>query len=138
MISLAHKDEFRTLINDIKVIVKKARYNAVYSVNAEMLKAYYGIGRRIVEEEQKGDKRAAYGERLIDTISSALMKEFGKGFNATGLRRMRRFYLTYPKWATVSPKLAWSHYVELIKIEDETKRKYFERYATAENLRSGT
>lgn len=134
MRSLARKDGFRALIHDIKVLVKKARYNAVYSVNAEMLKAYYEIGRRIVEEEQKGDKRAAYGERLIDTISIALMKEFGKGFDVTNLRRMRRFYLLYQKWDTVSPKLAWSHYAELIKIEDETKRQYFEKYAIAENL----
>lgn len=131
---LTSKNELKSLIHDLKALVKKARYNAVYAINAEMLKAYHEIGRRIVEEEQKGSKRAAYGENLIDTISSALMKEFGKGFNATGLRRMRRFYMAYPKWATVSLKLAWSHYVELIKIEDETKRKYFERYATAENL----
>ncbi|MBS3141103.1 hypothetical protein J4405_03090 [Candidatus Woesearchaeota archaeon] len=55
------------------------------------------------------------------------MSEFNKGFDVTNLRRMRRFYQMYIKWETVSPKLTWSHYSELIKIEDETKRKYFEK-----------
>lgn len=131
---LKSKNELKTLIHDIKSLIRKARYNAVYAVNAEMLKAYYEIGRRIVEEEQKGSNRAEYGERLIDTISLELMKEFNKGFDVTNLRRMRRFYLIYQKWETVSPKLTWSHYSELIKIEEETKRRYFEKYAITENL----
>ena len=62
------------------------------------------------------------------------MEEFKNGFDVTNLRRMRRFYLIYQKWETVSPKLTWSHYSELIKIEEETKRRYFEKYAISENL----
>ncbi len=99
-----------------------------------MLKAYFEIGRKIVEEEQKGEKRAGYGEKLIDTLSKELTNEFKRGFDVTNLRRMRRFYSIYQKRETLSPKLAWSHYSELIKIEDEAKRNYFENYATAENL----
>lgn len=75
-----------------------------------------------------------YGEKLIDTLSRELMKEFKKGFDVTNLRRMRRFYMIYQKWETVSPKLTWSHYSELIKIEEEIKRRYFEKYAISENL----
>ena len=86
---------FRTLIEEIKLLVKKARYNAVYAVNAEMLKAYYEIGKRIVEEEQKGSKRAEYGERLIERVSSELIKELGRGFSTTALKNMRIFYLIY-------------------------------------------
>ncbi|ODS35704.1 MAG: hypothetical protein A7316_10585, partial [Candidatus Altiarchaeales archaeon WOR_SM1_86-2] len=63
-----------------------------------------------------------------------LNKEFRRGFDASNLRRMRRFYLIYQKWETVSPKLTWSHYCELIKIDDESKRNYFLKYAIAENL----
>jgi len=121
-------------IQEIKQIIRKARYNAVYAVNTEMLKAYYEIGRKIVEEEQKGQEKAEYGENLIDNISHELMSEFGKGFNATDLRKMRRFYHIYPKWGTVSPKLTWSHYCELIKIDEVLKRAYFQKYAEQENL----
>ena len=78
--------------------------------------------KKIVEEEQKGEKRAGYGKNLIENLSNELMKEFKKGFDVTNLRRMRRFYLIYLKWETVSPKLTWSHYSELIKIEDELGR----------------
>src|SRR3989344_7423516 len=104
------------------------------AVNAEMLKAYFEVGRKIVEEEQKGKSRAGYGEKLLSRISIALFKEFRRGFDASNLLRMRRFYLTYRKWETVSPKLTWSHYSELIKIEEEIKRKYFQKYAEQENL----
>src|SRR3989344_2408343 len=128
------KQPFFYLIQNIKDVIKKARYNAFNAVNTEMLKAYFEIGRKIVEEEQKGEKRAEYGEKLIDILSQELMIEFNKGFDVTNLRRMRRFYQMYTKWETVSPKLTWSHYSELIKIEDETKRKYFEKYAVSENL----
>lgn len=121
-------------INEIKNLVKKARYNAVYAVNKEMIIAYYEIGKRIVEEEQKGEKRAEYGTKLIKLISLELTKEFGKGFDTSMLRRMRQLFLTYKNCATLSHKLSWSHYIELIKIDDETKRKYFENYAIAENL----
>jgi predicted nuclease of restriction endonuclease-like (RecB) superfamily len=122
------------LINELKNLIKKARYNAVYAINKEMILAYYEIGKRIVEEEQKGKKRAEYGKNLLEIISNELTKEFGKGFNSSNLRRIRQFFLVYKNCATLSHKLSWSHYVELIKIEDENKREYFENYAITENL----
>lgn len=130
---------FRGIITDIKQIIHKARYSAFRVVNKEMLKAYYEIGRKIVEEEQKGKKRAKYGEKLIETVSSELIKEFGKGFSTTVLKNMRMFYLIYKDQIGQSVtdefnKLSWTHYCELIKIDDITKRRYFERYSIAENL----
>lgn len=122
------------LVRNISDIIKSTRYNAFRLVNTEMLKAYFSIGKLIIEEEQNGNKRANYGEKLIDSISLELTKEFNKGFDVSNIRRIRRFYLTYQKWETVSPKLTWSHYSELIKIKDATKRKYFEEYAITENL----
>lgn len=123
-----------TLLNEIKGIIRKARYNSLYAINKEMLKAYFEIGRKIVEEEQHGERRAKYGYKLLELLSKELMKEFRRGFDTSNLRRMRRFYLTYKKWETVSPKLSWSHYCELIKIKDITKRLYFERYSIQEGL----
>src|SRR3989338_387406 len=126
--------DYSSILKDIKNIIAKARYNAFTAINTEMLKAYFEIGRKIVEEEQKGRKRAGYGQNLLDIISKELILEFGRGFDSSNLRRMRRFYQAYQKWETVSPKLAWSHYCELIKIGDITKRTYFQRYAEQENL----
>lgn len=124
----------KDLLDDLRNIIRTARQTTITVVNTQMLKAYYGIGKRIVEEEQKGKRRAKYGTDLIENISRELIKEFGRGFNASNLRRMRRFYFLYKKWSTVSPKLTWSHYCELIKIEDTAKRKYFQKYAEQEAL----
>ncbi|MBI2176021.1 DUF1016 domain-containing protein [Candidatus Woesearchaeota archaeon] len=125
---------YSALLADLKEIVRKARYSSYVAINVELLKAYFEIGKKIVEEEQKGESRAGYGEKLLETISYELIKEFGKGFDASNLRRMRRFYLVYQKWETVSPKLGWSHYCEMLKIEDRRKRAYFENYALNESL----
>jgi predicted nuclease of restriction endonuclease-like (RecB) superfamily len=132
------KDDLAGLINELKQIVAKAKYSAIVAVNSEMLKAYYEIGRRIVEQEQKGKSRAKYGEKLINMISKELTREFGKGYSVSSLKNKRLFYLVYKdkKSQTVSGQfdLSWSHYCELIKIDDESKRKYFEKYAVLENL----
>ncbi len=128
-------NDYSSILKDIKNIIAKARYNTFTAINTEMLKAYFEIGRKIVEEEQKGGKRAGYGERLLELISEELTEEFGRGFDSSNLRRMRRFYQIYQKWGTVSPKLAWSHYCELIKIDEKIKREYFQRYTEQENLR---
>ena len=133
------KHGFSTIIKEIKSIINKARYNAFNAINTEMLKAYYEIGRRIVEEEQKGEKRAGYGENLIENLSTELIKGFGKGFSVTALKNMRIFYTVYKDKIGQSVtdeffKISWTHYCELIKIEEEIKRRYFERYVITENL----
>ena len=133
------KSGFSVMIRDIKSIIHKARYNAFNAVNAEMLRAYHEIGRKIVEEEQKGEKRAGYGKQLIDSLSRELIKEFGKGFSATALKNMRIFYKIYTGKIGQSVtdefyRLSWTHYCELIKIDEPLKRRYFEKYAITENL----
>ena len=110
-------EEIRDLINNSR--------NRVYSVvNTEMLNLYWNIG-KIIMEIQQGNERASYGDAVLQKLSEKLTNEFGKGFSARNLRTMRRFYLMYPIWKTVSAKLSWSHYLELIKIDEENKRKYF-------------
>lgn len=134
MTGMSNLCNYSMLLGDLKEIVRKARHNSYVAVNTEMLRAYFDIGRKIVEEEQKGETRAGYGEKLLEKVSNELFNEFGRGFDASNLRRMRRFYLVYQKWETVSPKLSWSHYCEFLKIEDRFKRTYFENYALNENL----
>jgi len=73
------KTEFGALLSEIRNILVKARQNAFAAVNTEMLRAYFEIGRKIVEEEQKGQKRAEYGQNLLEILSKELTNEFGKG-----------------------------------------------------------
>lgn len=83
-------------IQDIKEILAQARQKAYTAINVSMIEAYWQIGRRIVEQEQQGEKRAAYGEQVLKELSQALTTEFGKGFSYANLRNFRQFYLTYP------------------------------------------
>ena len=76
-------------------------------------------------EIQDGNERASYGEAMLDNLSEKLTAEFGKGFSSRNLRTMRKFYLMYPIWQTVSSELSWSHYLEIIKIDDEAKRNFY-------------
>ena len=73
---------------------------------------------RAIIEIQQGDERANYGDAVLDKLSQKLTNEFGKGFSSRNLRIMGKFYLMYPIWKTVSAKLSWSLYLELIKIEE--------------------
>ena len=117
-------NEVNNVFDDIKQLIINSR-NKVYStVNTEMLKLYWNIGKAIMEIQQ-GDERASYGDAVLDKLSEKLTAEFGKGFSSRNLRTMRKFYLTYPIWKTVSSKLSWSHYLELIKIEENTKRDFY-------------
>ncbi len=117
-------ENINPIFEEIKILVNDSR-NRVYSVvNTEMLNLYWNIG-KIIMEIQNGDERASYGETVLEKLSQKLTSEFGKGFSARNLRTMRKFYLVYPIWQTVSSKLTWSHYLELIKIEEEYKRQFY-------------
>ena len=84
-------------------------------------------------EIQQGNERPIYGGAVVEKLSEKLTNEFGKGFSSRNLRTMRKFYLMYPIWKTVSAKLSWSHYLELIKIEEENKRNFYLKEAISCN-----
>lgn len=110
------------------------------TVNQTMVLTYFEIGRMIVEEEQDGKERAGYGKQILKELSKVLSKEFGKGFSVDNLENMRRFYLAYRKSETLSRisdneisettsrnfTLGWSYYLKLIRINDESERKFYE------------
>ena len=75
-------------------------------------------------EIQEGNKRAGYGEALLNQLAIQLTSEFGRGFSERNLRNMRQFYQMFQNWQTVSSDLSWSHYLEIIKIVDEAKRNF--------------
>jgi predicted nuclease of restriction endonuclease-like (RecB) superfamily len=116
-------------------LLNKARTEIVSNVNKTMVYTYYEIGRIIVEEEQKGKGRAEYGQQLIEELSVKLSKEFGKGFSSTNIKQMRSFFNIYSKGQTTSDEfnLSWSHYLKLMRIEDENERKFYEIEAYKNN-----
>ena len=118
----------KSFIIEIKEILNKARNQVYKKINNIMTTTYFEIGKRIVEQEQKGKTRAEYGKSLLKTLSSELTKEFGKGFSVRNLEQMRKFYLVFQKTKTVSAKfeLSWSHYIFLSRIENEDERNFYE------------
>lgn len=117
---------YRGLITEIGILLEQGRKQAYYAVNNILVKTYWEIGKKIVEYEQKGKERAEYGTALLENISKDLNQKYGKGFSRRNLLDMRRFYLNYQIWQTVSAKLPWSHYVELLAIEDHLERSFYE------------
>lgn len=113
------------IYNQIKEIIATAKQNSFNAINAQMLFAYWELGRIILEEEQKGEKRAEYGKALLQDLAQKLSIDFGKGFDERELRRIRQFYTVFPIRDTLRPELTWSHYRLIIRIEDNNARNYY-------------
>ncbi len=146
----------KQLFKSVKFLIDEAKLHIVRSVNTTMLLTYFEIGRMIVEEEQKGSKRADYAKQIIQNLSEFLSYEFGRGYSTTNLEYARKFYLIYQKRIPQSVtgkssiiqktqsvtgksdisklaiaiarkfKLSWTHYTQLIKIENTTERNFYE------------
>lgn len=133
----------RDFLQGVSEVLAKARKNAKTAVNLSMVYAYFEIGRMIVEEEQHGSNRAAYGKEILKELSVYLAKIYGKGFSVTNLKQTRQFYLTYANdqigqtlsdqfknLPTVSTGrkfyLSWSHYLKLMRIDNIEERHFYE------------
>jgi len=128
-----HKNKIDRLYTQIEELLSEARKTIFNQVNQTMVYTYFEVGKIIVEYEQEGKERAAYGKGLLKSISKRLSQDFGKGFSTDNLENMRRFYLTYSKSETVSRKsdkpefrLSWSHYLKLVRIKDIAERRFYE------------
>ena len=121
---LINENELNNLYTNIKELIEQSRNRVYKTVNIEMIHLYWNIGKMIVEK-QEGNKRAKYGDLLIEEISKKLIENFGKGFSKTNLKNMRKFYSEYSIGQTLSDQLTWSHYLELIKISDKKKRDFY-------------
>ena len=115
------------MINEIKDIIDKAKKNVAKEINIELINAYWNIGRVIVEHEQNNNDRAEYGKQTLKELSKKLTNELGKGFSRSNLQNMRAFYLNYPKCQSLTGKLTWTHYCELLGISDKDKRSFYEK-----------
>lgn len=127
--NLTEKSTIVPVVKEIRSILDTARSNVARQVNSELLNTYWNIGRIICEYEQSMPERADYGKQTLKELSKELTKEFGKGFSRANLYNMRLFYQSYEKIQTVSGKLSWSHYCELLSISDTDKRSFYEKEA---------
>ena len=115
------------VLKNIKSLMERSRNEVARQVNNILLETYWEIGRIIVEDEQDHSERAEYGKELINDLSRQLTKEYGRGFSKSNLFNMRKLYLSYPIFQTLSGILTWSHYCELLSISDEKKRSFYEK-----------
>jgi predicted nuclease of restriction endonuclease-like (RecB) superfamily len=144
----------KILFQQVLAVLQNARLQVLRTVNSTMTLTYFEIGRMIVEEEQNGKERAEYGKQILKGLSGQLTKEFGKGFSVDNLQNMRKLYLIYSNYETLSSiseneniisetlssissknestvvtlnfMLTWSHYIYLMNIEDSRERKFYE------------
>jgi predicted nuclease of restriction endonuclease-like (RecB) superfamily len=121
------------LKEEIGRLLQEGRALAGRAVNTILLQSYWHIGRHIVEFEQKGEAKAQYGSELLDRLSKDLTLEFGKGFSRSNLTYIRKFYLSFQKSETLSHKLSWSHYFEILKSDNQLEISFYIKQCEKEN-----
>ena len=133
IIATENTPEYDRLLLNVGETFEQGRQQAVYAVNSAMVHTYWEIGRQIVEYEQHGNKKAEYGSGLLNQLSKDLTIRYGSGFGLSNINKMRKMYLTYPILQTASAKLTWSHYIELLKIDDPLERSFYEKECEEEH-----
>ena len=131
--SLTVHPNYQELLQHVGDTLEQGRSRAAAAVNTAVVATYWEIGRQIVEYEQGGSAKAEYGSALLKKLSRDLTDLYGSGFGMSNINKMRKLYLTYPILQTVSAKLSWSHYVELLKIDDPLERSFYEKEAESEH-----
>ncbi|MBD5293948.1 MAG: DUF1016 domain-containing protein [Bacteroides sp.] len=115
-------------VSDVRQIIDNGRQQAFSTASAIALATYWNIGRRIVEEEQKGNIRAEYGSRLIAGLAEELTNEFGPGYNKRNLAYYRQFFLTFKDIEILHTRvqnLTWSHIRRLLSVTNEEARHWY-------------
>ena len=130
--------DLNKLADNIACLVNETKGRLSQTVNVALVATYWNIGKYIVEFEQEGNAKAKYGTSLLTTLAKLLRMKLGKGYSRPNLNNMRKFYLLYPICQTVSDKLSWSHICELITIDDDLERSFYEKECIAShwNVRS--
>lgn len=115
------------LFVDIRQMIEATRTQVAATVNSAMTLMYWHIGNRI-NSEVLGGERAAYGKQVVETLALNLTKEYGKGFDAKSLRKMMQFASVFPDIQIVAPlvgQLSWSHFLQVIPIDDDLARNFY-------------
>lgn len=126
------------LHKEVSQIITKARDTVYKTANSEMVKAYWEIGEKIVEIDQKGEQRAEFGKGLLKNLSNRLSNEFGKGFSENNLRYIRQFYIVFPIRHALRDELSWTHYRLLLKVVKDEERAFYLEESISENWSTRT
>lgn len=130
----------KSFFEDVARILQAGRKQASRAINSAMIETYWLLGRRIVEEEQRGEARAQYGKALITELSRYLGDNFGKGFSVSNLWNFRQFYLTFPDFDEFSTHcvgiLTWTHVRLIMRLENQTERHYYLKESSSQNWSS--
>jgi len=124
---MSNVPEYNELIESIRNIILNARKNVAQNINHELIAAYWRIGKEIVGSETNNKIDSQSSRQLILSLSKRLTTEVGKGFSRANLFNMRKFYIEYPDVQTLSGQLNWSHFCELLIIDDKLKRDFYEK-----------
>ncbi len=116
---------YKNLLENIGDALRNGRQKAASQINQTLVETNWNIGKYIVEYEQAGHEKAEYGSETLKRLSRDLTERYGNGFSLSNINKMRKLYLTYPILQTLSAKLSWSHYVELLKIDDDMERSFY-------------
>jgi predicted nuclease of restriction endonuclease-like (RecB) superfamily len=132
MNKLEHNN-YNQLVATIGSLLQAGKQKAFQKVNTILVETYWNIGKQIIEFEQAGEERAEYGTEVLKALSKDLKIKFGKGFSKSNLYVMRQLYLKFPIFQTVSGKLSWSHYAELLSVSDELAFSFYYKQTEIEN-----
>jgi predicted nuclease of restriction endonuclease-like (RecB) superfamily len=121
------------LVGELRVLIREARQRALRAVDVVQVRTCWEVGRHIVEFEQGGQVRAAYGTGLLLEVAERLSREFGRGFDERNLRHMRAFYRLHPIWDAVRSELSWTHHRLLLRVEDSSAREWYAQEAVGQN-----
>ena len=125
--------DLRGLLANLREVIQTARQKVMRAADVVQVGTCWTVGRHIVEFEQGGAARAAYGKRLLSDLAVHLTAEFGKGFDASNLRYMRLFYQAFPNCDALRHELSWTHYRSLLRVEQAAARLWYMNEAADQN-----
>ncbi len=126
------QNTYPSLLDQIKSTYTKGKASAIKAAGREMVLTYWAVGRHIVAYEQSGNEKAEYGSKILERLSRDLSHQLGRGFDRSRLIYMRLLFLKYPEPTALSHQLTWSHLVELLKIDHDLERSFYEKQAILE------
>lgn len=129
------KESLKPLVADIRTIINNGMERAYSSVNSVMIRTYWLVGQRIVEEEQKGDTRAEYGKQMLKALAYEMIQAYGESYSERNLYSFRKFYLSFKNWEILNAcvqNLKWTHFRSLSRVEDENARYWYMNEAAKE------
>ena len=132
MRKLEQQNSYTVLLAQIKNTVDEGKTLALKMVRRQLVLTYWAIGKNIVEFEQQGNEKAVYGSKVLDGLSKDLSDQLGRGFSRTNLIYMRLCFIKYSDINILSDQLSWGHVVELLGIDHDLERSFYEKQSVLE------